>query len=152
MLRAVIVLVLGATPALASPPIPRQPPWLRALDAMMAALAPERQAVGAPPTGRSAHVVAFSGRDMRRQLTPTVTTEVLALVQADGSQQTLWTDADGPLDAPSIETSPVPAELSPGGGVTPAFGRWFVLLFGVAATTWRIASPRRHHILARLFP
>jgi hypothetical protein len=114
------------------------------------------QAVGAPPTGRSAHVVALSGRDMRGPLTPTVTTEVLTLVQADGARQTLWTDADGPLDEPAVAMVPEPAisssrERSRERAVS-GFAPWFVLLLGLAATTWRVASPRRTPGVARLFP
>jgi hypothetical protein len=101
---------------------------------------------GAPPTSRSAHVVAFSGG---RQVTqgyprPAVTTEVLAMFPADGSLQALWTDQDAPLDVTDTTGESASGSAASLGrpGTSSGTHRWIVLLFGLAATTWRITSRR----------
>src|SRR5687768_16869302 len=101
---------------------------------------------GAPPTSRSAHVVAFSGgrRVMHGSPRPTVTTDVLAMFPADGSLQALWTDQDAPLEVTGT-TGESASDPSPSLGTrATSYGlhRWVVLLFGLAATTWRITLRR----------
>ena len=98
---------------------------------------------GAPPTSRSAHVVAFAGgRDVAREdPQPTVTTEVLAMFAIDGSLQAVWTDDDPPLavSAAAGESRPSrPRDAS----ATSIVQRSFVLLLGLAATAWRVTARR----------
>ena len=92
---------------------------------------------GAPPTSRSAHVVAFAGgRDVARQnLQPTVTTEVLAMFTADGPAQALWTDADAPLEVSATSGESRAAQPREGGAAS-LIPRSLVLLLGLAATVW----------------
>src|SRR5688572_7343618 len=100
------------------------------------------QAVGAPPTGRFAEVVAFSGgRDLTpHHPEPTVTTEVLALFPAKGRLNTWWSAADLARKAPErVSTPPAPSVVDNVGYLVES---WLVLLLGLAITAWRIASPR----------
>jgi hypothetical protein len=101
---------------------------------------------GAPPTGRSAHVVAFSGgRDVTpRDPRPTVTTAVLAMFPADGSLQALWSDDVAPLEVTGTTgtSAAVPPASSRRAGLLPVGEPWLVLILGLAATTWRITSRR----------
>src|SRR5215212_10989399 len=66
------------------------------------------RAVGAPPTSQSAHVVAFAPRPAVRPFTrkPRVTSEVVAVIPAEGRVLNWWTDAAGPLpvavDPPAV--------------------------------------------------
>ena len=98
---------------------------------------------GAPPTSRSAHVVAFAGgRDVARQnLQPTVTTEVLAMFTADGPAQALWTDADAPLEVSATSGESRPSQPREGGAAS-LIPRSLVLLLGLAATVWRTTIRR----------
>jgi hypothetical protein len=101
---------------------------------------------GAPPTSRSAHVVAFSGgrRVTQGPARPTVTTDVLAMFPADGSLQALWSDQDATLDVTgtSGDAASGPAPSFGTGATSSGVHRWIVLLFGLAATTWRITARR----------
>jgi hypothetical protein len=106
------------------------------------------QAVGAPPTSRSAHVVAYSSRPgaavLRRE--PSVTADVVAVIPAEGAVQDWWTDLDDPVDASSASAAERPAsEVSP----FIAVERWLVLFAGLVATTWRVTARRGPS--ARLF-
>jgi hypothetical protein len=98
---------------------------------------------GAPPTSRSAHVVAFSGgRDVtQRDPRPAVTATVLAMFPADGSLQALWTQDEfaGTGESSEAAASRAPARAN---GRTSAAERWFVLVLGLAATAWHITSRR----------
>jgi hypothetical protein len=101
---------------------------------------------GAPPTSRSAHVVAFSGgrRVTHGSARPTVTTDVLAMFPADGSLQALWTDQDAPLDVTGTtgESASAPVPAFGARATSTGVHRWIVLLAGLAATAWRITSRR----------
>ena len=105
-------------------------------------------AVGAPPTGRFAQVIAFPGgkEAARGNAAATVTTEVLAMFPAEGALTTWWTDADTPLDPPAPVSRPAAPLADRRAGM---LERWFVLLLGLTLTVWRIASPRP--AIARLF-
>jgi hypothetical protein len=106
---------------------------------------------GAPPTSRSAHVVAFSGgRDVTaRQLRPTVTTTVLAMFPADGSLHALWIDDGAPIEVAGTagESRTAPPALEE--GRTSSGQRWFLLILGLAATAWR-TTVRRPHVFTSL--
>jgi hypothetical protein len=108
-------------------------------------------AVGAPPTGRFAHVIAFPGgkEAARGNVAPTVTTEVLAMFPAEGELTAWWTNADTPREAPVPVPAPIVPAESLAGKLAASLERWFVLLLGLTLTVWRIASPRP--AIARLF-
>jgi len=96
---------------------------------------------GAPPTGRSAHVVAFTGgRDVTlRNPRATVTATVLAMFPANGSLQALWVDDAATLevDGPASESRTEPPASREARG-TSVGQRWFLLILGLAATAWRM--------------
>ena len=102
--------------------------------------------VGLPPTSRSAHVVAAAPAAPRRKaqrIQPKVETEVLAVFPAYGPVEIVAEDAaPSSASATPIETNAIdPARTiekaaSSAGAI---FQRWFVLLAGLLATTWRIA-------------
>src|SRR5688572_31153252 len=107
---------------------------------------------GAPPTSRSAHVVAFSGgRDVTpRQLRATVTATVLAMFPANGSLQALWVDDAAPLEVgrPASESrTERPASRQARG--TSVGQPWFLLIIGLSATAWRM-TVRRPLVLTSL--
>ncbi len=107
-------------------------------------------AVGAPPTGRFAHVIAFpGGKAAASGVVPTVTTEVLALFPAEGELTAWWTDTDAPPPASEPVLPPVQPAHALADRLSAALERWFVLLLGLTLTAWRIASP--HPVVARLF-
>ena len=100
---------------------------------------------GAPPTGRSAHVVAFSGgRDVTPgHPRPMVTATVLAMFPADGSLHALWTDAAAPLETAGTAGESLIAPPALRGAAWTSLGqRLFLLLAGLVATAWRITVRR----------
>ncbi len=89
------------------------------------------RAVGEPLTSRSAGVVAFleAPRLLPGTLTPEVTTEIVAVVPADGALQNLWVE-----DPPVVESStPIPWRE-----------RWLPVLLAAAAALLLIPSGRLH--------
>jgi hypothetical protein len=112
--------------------------------------------VGLPPTSRSAHVVAAAPSAPRRKaqrIQPRVQTEVLAVLPAYG-----------PVDVLADEAAPSSASVAPidANAVNPArtiekaassarviFQRWFILLAGLLAISWRLAA--RPRVRASLF-
>jgi hypothetical protein len=109
--------------------------------------------VGAPLTSRSAEAVAFldAPRLVPTQLNPQVTTEVIAVVPAEGPIENLWVD-DPPAPPPAatgwvarlrVTLASARSEWREASG-----GRWLALVFACAAA-WLLAS--RPPALATLF-
>jgi hypothetical protein len=83
--------------------------------------------VGEPLTSRSAAAVAFleAPRLMPAQLTPQVTTEIIAMVPTEGPIQNLW------IETPRTKAKPVAAAHSR--WHPPTGARWLILLVGFAS-------------------
>ena len=90
--------------------------------------------VGEPLTSRSAAAVAFLEAPrlmMPAPLTPHVTTDIVAMVPAEGPIQNLW------VETPRPNTKPAAAHSS----WAPADARWLALLVGFASV-WLVAGRR----------
>lgn len=115
------------------------------------------QKVGLPPTSRSAHVVAAAPAAPRRKaakrVQPSVTTEVLAVLPAYGPVDVLVDEAaQSSASATSIDTNAVnPARTieKAASSARVLFQRWFILLAGLLAISWRLAT--RPQVRASLF-
>jgi hypothetical protein len=109
--------------------------------------------VGAPLTSRSAEAVAFLDvpRLAPTQLNPQVTTEVIAVVPAEGPIENLWVE-EPPAPPPAATGWPrlwaalasVRSDWREASG-----GRWLALVFVACAAAWLLAS--RPPALATLF-
>ena len=99
---------------------------------------------GAPPTGRSAHVVAFSGgRDVRlRHPRPRVTATVLAMFPADGSLHALWTDDAAPLETSGISGESRTEPAASRTAWTSVGPRWLLLALGLVTTALGVTARR----------
>src|SRR5262249_49798908 len=108
--------------------------------------------VGAPLTSRTAEAVAFldAPRLAPTQLTPRVTTEVIAVVPAEGPIENLLLEA--PPAAPPVATGwmPLRAIASIRSDWREASGgRWLTLAFVAFAAMWLLGS--RPSVLAPFF-
>lgn len=110
--------------------------------------------VGAPLTSRSAEAVAFldAPRLAPAQLNPLVTTEVIAVVPAEGPIQNLWVEE--PTAAPPAATGWMPRLRVTFASVRSDWreasgGRWLAIAFVACAAAWLLAS--RPRAVATLF-
>lgn len=112
-----------------------------------------RRSVGMPPTARFAEAVAFPARPIEipsAALAPTVTTEIVAVLTAEGPMETLWVETAPP--PPPAATPPARAEQAPREPWTPAVfdvagsvGFMFLLAVG---SVWALTRrPARVHPL-----
>jgi hypothetical protein len=113
------------------------------------------KAIGAPPTSQSAHVVAFASHPVVRPSAhrPQVTSEVVAVIPAEGQVLNWWTDTAGalpvPVDPPALPVNRLESLTVAFASVEVAAGRWLTLVAGLFLATWRITA--RRPPVARLF-